>query len=284
MKDTFFCQKQTINCKGRLIDLTYPKVMGIVNLTPDSFYDGGNLKSDLELLNQVEKLLLEGAHFIDVGAVSSRPGAEPVSTETELNRILPAIEKLIQRFPEALISVDTNRSLVAEKSCQIGASIINDISAGDFDEKMFDTIAKCRVPYIIMHTQGTPQNMQDNPTYSNVTLDVVKELSFKIKALKKLGVCDIIVDPGFGFGKTLEHNYQLLRELDQFKILGHPILAGISRKSMIYKTLNNKPQDALVGTIVANTIALQHGAKILRVHDVKAAVDTIAIQALTINT
>lgn len=267
----------TINCKGNLVDLSIPKVMGILNITPDSFYDGGKYKNESDILNQAEKMLTDGAAFIDVGAYSSRPGAEHVSEEEELQRIVPVIELLIKQFPEMLISVDTFRSAIAKETINAGAAIVNDISGGNMDVQMFETVAKLQVPYILMHMQRTPQNMQENPSYENVTTELIKYFSEKIHQLNLLKLNDIIIDVGFGFGKTREHNFQLLKELHFFKSLQVPMLAGISRKSMLYKTLDINAQEALNATTSANTIALLNGANILRVHDVKEAMESVKI-------
>lgn len=270
-------QKTTINCKGKLIDLKTPIVMGIVNVTPDSFYDGGKNNSVENAVNQAEKHLNEGATILDVGGYSSRPGADNVSEQEELERVIPVIKAIIQEYPESIISIDTFRSKVASKAIESGASIINDISAGDMDNNMFNTVADLNVPYIMMHMQGTPETMQNNPTYKNIIQEITNYFSEKINALRKKGVNDIIIDPGFGFGKTLEHNYKTLDNLNHFQLLGVPVLAGLSRKSMIYKLLNTNAKGALNGTIAANTIALHNGANILRVHDVKEAVECVKI-------
>lgn len=267
----------TINCKGKLIDLSSPKVMGILNITPDSFFDGGRYKNESDIISQTEKMLSEGATFIDVGAYSSRPGAKHISEAEELQRILPVIELLVKKFPEIIISVDTFRSKVAKQTVDVGAAIINDISGGKMDSKMFETIAELQVPYIIMHMQGTPQNMQENPQYKNVTTEVIKFFAEQLFKLRQLKVNDVIVDPGFGFGKTIEHNYELLKNLSLLKNLDTPVLAGISRKSMLYKTLDITAKEALNATTSANTIALLNGANILRVHDVKEAMEAIKI-------
>ncbi len=267
----------TINCKGTLIDLSTPKVMGILNITPDSFYDGGKYKNENDILQQVEKMLLEGATFIDIGAYSSRPGAANISEEEELKRIVPIVTLLVEKFPGIIISIDTFRSKVAEKTIESGAALINDISGGNMDSNMFETIAKLQVPYILMHMQGTPQNMQKNPSYKNVVTDVISFFAKQLFELRKLYVNDIIIDVGFGFGKTIEHNYELLKQLQLFKNLEVPILTGISRKSMLYKLLDITPKEALNATTVANTIALQNGTQILRVHDVKEAVEAVKI-------
>lgn len=267
----------TINCKGQLIDLSIPKVMGILNITPDSFYDGGNYKSEKDLLNQVDKMLLEGATFIDIGAYSSRPGAEHISEKEELTRLLPTLELILKRNPNTLISVDTFRSEVAKQGIDRGAALINDISGGSLDKNMFKTVGELQVPYILMHMLGNPQNMQESPVYENVTRDVMFYFSDKVAKLRKEKVNDIIIDLGFGFGKTLEHNYELLKHIDLFKNLDLPILTGISRKSMLYKLLDSTPKEALNATSIANTIALQKGSNILRVHDVKEAMESIKI-------
>ena len=267
----------TINCKGQLIDLTVPKVMGILNITPDSFFDGGKYGNLDDILSHTEKMISEGATFIDIGAYSSRPGAKHISEEQELKRIIPVVAAIQKSFPEALISIDTFRSKVAKACMEKGADIINDISAGKMDSEMFSTIAELQVPYIIMHMKGTPQTMQLNPTYENITTEVMKYFAEKIFELRKLGVNDIITDVGFGFGKTIDHNYKLLANLELFKSLGVPTLVGVSRKSMIYKLFDTSSKEALNGTTAVNTVALMKGASILRVHDVKEAVEAIKI-------
>ena len=270
----------SINCKGTLINLNAPKVMGILNITPDSFFDGGKHSTKELILAQVNKMLKEGASFIDIGAYSSRPGAKHISEKEELTRLLPVLDLILKNFPETIISVDTFRSNVAKKAITEGASIINDISAGAMDNKMFNIVAKLQVPYIIMHMQGTPQNMQTNPNYKNVVTDVMFYFSKKLQQLRTEGVNDIIADVGFGFGKTIEHNYTLLNNLELFNNLEIPILSGISRKSMLYKPLDISPNEALNATTIANTIALQKGTNILRVHDVKEAIEAIKILEL----
>lgn len=267
----------TINCKGQLIDLTIPKVMGILNLTPDSFYDGGFYKNQPDILRQVEKMLTEGATFIDIGAYSSRPNAVNISESEEIERLLPIIELLIKNFPEILISIDTFRSNVAVQSITAGACIINDISAGKMDDNMLPTIAKHKVPYIMMHMKGTPQNRQQNTHYEHLIKDIIYYFSERIAVAKSLGIVDVIIDPGFGFSKTLDQNYELLQHMEVLKMLEKPILAGISRKSMIYNLLGTTPDKALNGTTVLNTMALQKKAAILRVHDVKEAMECIKI-------
>ena len=267
----------TINCKGNLIDVSSPKVMGILNITPDSFYDGGKYKNESDILFQTEKMLLEGATFIDVGAYSSRPGAAHISENEELSRMIPVVDLLINHFPEIIISVDTFRSKIAKETIENGSAMINDISGGKMDEKMFQTIADLQVPYILMHMLGTPQNMQQNPVYEDVTKEIISFFAAQIYKLHQLKVNDIIIDVGFGFGKTMQHNYEILNNLSLFKILDAPILAGISRKSMLYKPLEIKANEALNATTIANTIALLNGANILRVHDVKEAMEAIKI-------
>jgi len=265
----------TINCKGQLIDLTSPKIMGIINLTPDSFYDGGKYANEKEVFSQVEKMLTDGATFIDIGAYSSRPGAQHISEEEELRRIVPIVKDLIDRYPDILLSIDTFRSSVAKKCIEEGAALINDISAGNMDSEMLKTISKLNVPYIMMHMQGTPQNMQKKPVYNNVTQDILYYFSEKIALARSHGINDIIIDPGFGFGKTNKHNFKLLNELELLKNIELPLLVGLSRKSMIYKTLNTDAQNALNGTTALNTLSIYKGANILRVHDVKEAMESV---------
>lgn len=267
----------SINCKGQLIDLTQPKIMGILNLTPDSFFDGGKFKDKIEIVSQVEKMLHDGATFIDVGAYSSRPNAEFVTEEEELVRLLPIIELLVENFPDILLSVDTFRSQVAKKAILKGAVLVNDISAGLLDEKMIETVADLKVPYIMMHMRGNPQTMQNLCNYDDIVKEMIHYFSERISIARSFGMNDIIIDPGFGFAKTREQNFEVLRKLELFSMLDLPILAGISRKSMIYKTLENTAEEALNGTTVLNTIALQKGAKILRVHDVKEAVECVTL-------
>ena len=267
----------TINCKGTLIDLSTPKVMGIVNVTPDSFFDGGKLTNSDEIVVQVEKMLQDGATFIDLGGYSSKPGAEFVSETEELNRVVPIVKLLVEKFPDILLSIDTFRSEVAKQTVENGAAIINDISAGLLDEKMLETVAKLQVPYIMMHMKGTPKTMQSLANYD----DLLKEMNFyfseRIAKARNFGLNDIIIDPGFGFAKTLEHNYELLHNLELLQFHELPILAGISRKSMIYKTLETSPEDALNGTTFLHAFCLQKGSNILRVHDVKEAVECVKL-------
>ena len=260
-----------ISCKGKLIDLTIPKIMGILNLTPDSFYDGGLYNNTDRALAQTEKMLLEGATFIDVGGASSKPGAVEISADEELARVLPAIEEIHKTFPDTLISIDTYRSDVAKQAVAAGAAMVNDISGGNLDAKMLKTVGALGVPYVAMHMQGTPQNMQDKPSYDTILTDIRSFFAAKIDAAHKAGIHDIIIDPGFGFGKTLEHNYSLLKNISSIQMDGIPMLIGVSRKSMIHKLLQIEVADALNGTSVLNTVALQQGTQILRVHDVKEA-------------
>lgn len=280
MNNNIFKRKTTINCRGKLIDLSTPKMMGIINVTPDSFYDGGKNNTITNALEQAEKHLNEGASFLDIGGYSSRPDAQHISEEDELNRVLPVIKEIISQFPEAIISIDTFRSGVASKAIENGASIINDISAGEIDGNMLKTVANLQVPYIAMHMKGTPQTMQNNPTYSNVIEEIIYYFSKKIETINLLGINDVILDVGFGFGKTIEDNYKLLNNLENFKLFNIPILTGVSRKSMLYKPLNIDANEALNATTAAHTIALQNGSNILRVHDVKEAVETIKIVEL----
>lgn len=267
----------TINCKGKLIDLSTPKVMGILNLTPDSFYDGGKYKGVADLLKAVEKMLNEGATFIDVGGYSSKPGVKIILEQEEISRVLPAVEAIIKHFPEAILSIDTFRSTVAAQCIEAGAAIINDISAGLLDRSMLATVARLQVPYIMMHMKGTPQTMQSLAQYENLVKEILFYFSQRIAAARSLGINDLIADPGFGFAKTIQQNYELLEKLQLFQILEVPLLIGISRKSMVYKPLNSNAQEALNGTTVLNTIALTKGAAILRVHDVKEAMECITL-------
>ena len=267
----------TINCHGNLIDLNTPRVMGILNQTPDSFFDGGRYNGTAAMLNKVEQMLKDGASFIDVGGYSSRPGAAEVSQQEELERVIPTIEAIIRTFPEALVSIDTFRSGVAQAAIEAGACMINDISGGDRDQEIYKSAAQNQVPYIIMHMRGTPKTMTELTNYENVVMEVAQDLSKKIKKVRTLGVNDLIIDPGFGFAKTLAQNYALLNKLDHLKLLEVPILVGLSRKSMIYKLLETDPENALNGTTVANTIALLKGASIIRVHDVAPAMQAMRI-------
>lgn len=273
----------TINCKGQLIDLSTPKVMGILNITPDSFYDGGMHKNEKDILRHVESMLNEGATFLDVGAYSSRPNADHVSEDIELKRIVPVVVLILKHFPEALLSIDTFRSVVAQECIGAGAALINDISAGKLDDTMLPTIAALKVPYIMMHMRGTPQTMQQHTDYENLLKEISFYFSERLALARDLGIVDIIIDPGFGFAKTLEQNYELLNKLELLKIVGKPILVGVSRKSMIYRPLEITAKNALNGTTVLNTVGLQKGASILRVHDVAEAVECIKlVQALNV--
>lgn len=268
----------TINVNGQLMELQRPQVMGILNITPDSFYAGSRKQTEADILSRTRQILEEGASIIDIGAYSSRPNAEHISPDDEMQRLRTALHLINRDFPDAVISIDTFRADVARMCVEeYGAAIINDISAGQMDELMFTTIAQLGVPYIIMHMQGTPQDMQTNPHYENLLKEVFFYFSEKVQKLRDLGVKDIILDPGFGFGKTLEHNYQLMNHLEEFSVFELPFLVGISRKSMIYKLLGSTPEEALNGTSILNTIALLKGANLLRVHDVKAATEAIAI-------
>ena len=260
-----------INCNSTSIDLLQGHVMGVLNVTPDSFYDGGKYTAQTKILSQVKQMLEEGATFIDIGGASSKPGSNPVPSKVEIERVIPAISVILQNFPKTVISIDTTSSRVAEKAIEHGAAIVNDISAGRIDSRMLETVSSLGVPYIAMHMQGTPKTMQTNPSYHNVVDDVLVSLEkFKNRATQ-LGIEQLILDPGFGFGKTLSHNYQLLDQLDKFKSLGCPLLVGVSRKSMIQKVLNVSAENALNGTTAIHTIAALKGASILRVHDVKEA-------------
>ena len=267
----------TINCKGQLVDLSSPKVMGILNVTPDSFFDGGKYKDENSILNQVDTMINEGATFIDIGGYSSRPGADFVSEAEELNRVVPIVELILKQFPETLISIDTFRSEVAEQSISAGAALINDISAGKLDVNMLPTIGKLAVPYIMMHMKGNPKTMQQLTTYDDLVKDVIAYFAERISKAHAEKINDIIIDPGFGFAKTRKQNFQLLNDFELLQMLDKPILAGVSRKSMIYKTLNTTSDQALNGTTALHMVALQKGAKILRVHDVKEATECVTL-------
>jgi dihydropteroate synthase len=282
-KDTFFHKKTTLNAGGKLIDLSTPKVMGIINLTPDSFY-AGSRKQDIDaVLIQAEKMLSEGAAFLDLGAYSSRPGAEDISMQQEMDRLLPAVEAIIATYPDAILSIDTFRSKVAETAIKAGAHIINDISGGQLDADMFAIVAKLQVPYILMHMKGNPQNMNLQANYENVFDEVYDYFTDKYYQLKQLGVKDVIIDPGFGFAKKAEHSYELMRRLEEFNALQLPVLVGISRKRMIYNGLRITADEALNATTALNTIALTKGANILRVHDVKEAVEAVQLWEMVNN-
>jgi dihydropteroate synthase len=267
-----------INAGGKLLDLSIPKVMGILNITPDSFYKGSRYTSDKEILSAVAKMIEDGADILDVGGYSSRPGAKDISQKEEADRVLKAIKIIGREFPEAIISVDTFRSDIAREAIvECGALIINDISGGELDNKMFSVVEKLNVPYIMMHMKGDPRTMQKDPVYDDIVADLLKWFGDRIFRLQSAGVKDIIVDPGFGFGKTIDHNYDLLRRLGDFSITGLPLLVGVSRKSMIWKTLGVTADEALNGTTALNSIALANGADILRVHDVKEAVEVVKL-------
>ena len=276
-KDTFFQKKTTLNAGGKLMDLSRPAVMGIINLTPDSFYAGSRKQEIDAALLQAEKMLDEGASFLDLGAYSSRPGAEDISVQEETDRLLPVVEAIVARFPEAVLSIDTFRSTVAETAIKAGAHIINDISGGQLDDGMFETVARLQVPYILMHMKGNPQNMLQQAVYDDVFAEVYDYFTDKIYRLKQLGVHDVIIDPGFGFAKKPEHSYALMARLQDFSTLQLPVLAGVSRKSMVYRVTGGTAADALNGTTALNTIALMKGANILRVHDVKEAAEAVKI-------
>ena len=267
----------TINCKGKLIDLATPKIMGILNITPDSFYDGGNYQNRAAVISQVQTMTAQGATFIDVGGYSSRPDADDVSVNEELKRVIPIIELILNEYPATLISVDTFRSQVAQQAIAAGACMVNDISAGHLDEEMIKTVANLKVPYVMMHMRGNPKTMKSFTNYSDLVKDIIFYFSERITHARALGIVDLIIDPGFGFAKTLEQNYELLNKFELLKMMDLPLLAGLSRKSMIYKTLNSSSEDALNGTSVLNTIALQKGANILRVHDVKEAMECVTL-------
>ncbi|WP_425390167.1 dihydropteroate synthase [Ekhidna sp.] len=269
--------KHTINIRGEIIDLSTPKVMGIINLTPDSFFKGSRKVDSDEILRTTEKMLEEGANFLDVGGYSSRPDAEDVSIEEELERVVDPIKAIIDRFPEAIISIDTFRSEVARQAVSAGASLVNDISAGHLDDKMLSSVAEMGVPYIAMHMRGTPQTMKKLTNYSDLLNEVMKYFSSVISDCNQLGIKDVIIDPGFGFAKTAEQSFDLLNKLNHFHHLDRPLLVGVSRKSMIYRTLNSTAEEALNGTSVLNTVALLKGAQILRVHDVREAVEAVKL-------
>ena len=269
-----------INCLGNLMDLTKPKVMGILNVTPNSFYDGGKYQHEKEILKRVEAMLDEGADFIDIGAYSSKPNAELVTEQEEMQRLLPVVDAVLQAFPSTIISVDTFRSGVAKIAIEHGAAMVNDISAGSLDEKMMETVAQLQVPYIIMHMKGTPQTMMKLVHYEDIVKEMLFYFSEKVAQARQLGINDLIIDPGFGFAKTTEQNYEVLQKLQLFQVLELPILAGVSRKSMIYKPLESSPDHALNGTTALNMIALTKGASILRVHDIKEAVECVKLFSL----
>jgi dihydropteroate synthase len=277
-ENNLFKNNYSIQVGGKLMDFSTVRLMGILNLTPDSFYDGGKyLSNEQKVLHDLEQMLEEGADIIDLGAFSSKPGSSLISVEEEEKRLLPALKSILKTFPEVILSVDTVRSSIAEKAIDMGAAIINDISAGKYDDKMFETIARLNVPYVLMHMQGDPESMQNQPTYDSVFNDVFHFFSKKLNELNEAGVNDVILDPGYGFGKQLSHNYKLLQQQNGFHRLGCPILVGVSRKGMIQKVINATAEEALNGTTAVNVIALLNGANILRVHDVKAAKEAIRI-------
>lgn len=277
IKDSLISRKISLNIKGKLLELNSPKIMGILNATPDSFYEQSRATTESTVLTAVEKMLHAGATFLDIGGFSTRPNASSVTEKEELARVIPFIKKLSQTFPEAHISIDTFRSKVAQEAINAGAAIINDVSGGQADDAMFETVAKLKTPYVLMHMRGTPTTMMSNTTYKNVILDIIKYFVEKTNQLKKLGHSDVIIDPGFGFSKNMEQNYELLNGLHQLQRVGYPILVGVSRKSMIYKLLKTTPEKALNGTNILNFAALERGASILRVHDVKEAKETIEL-------
>jgi dihydropteroate synthase len=274
-----FSPNKTLNLKGKLIDVSKPAVMGILNITPDSFYDGGRFTSDSNFLDQTERMLKEGAVFIDVGGYSSRPGAKEITIREEMNRVIPAIRSIVKAFPEAILSIDTFRSDVAEASVAEGACMINDISGGSLDEKMFETVARLKVPYVLMHMRGNPATMNSESQYENLLKEITTYFHSRIDKLHIAGVKDVIIDPGFGFAKTVQHNFQLMQRLEYLKILEKPLMVGLSRKSMVWRTLGIDAEHALNGTTVLNTIAVLKGANILRVHDVKQAVEVVKLTA-----
>ena len=277
MKDTLFSVKKTLNIRGKLYPLDKPRIMGIVNVTPDSFYEGSRIEKEKELLKIVEEMLRNGADFIDIGGYSSRPGANKITEEEEQSRVIPAIRSVIKNFPEALISIDTFRSSIARQAFYEGAAMINDISGGQLDDKMFKTISEIGLPYVLMHMRGDPQNMNSLTEYDNLFKEMGLYFSKRVYQLNTLGVSDIILDPGFGFSKSLDQNYELLKNFTYFEVIGNPLLVGLSRKSMIFKLLDVQPSEALNGTTVLNTLALLKKASILRVHDIKEAVQVVKI-------
>jgi dihydropteroate synthase len=277
-KDTYFSAKQTLNFNGTLFEISSPTVMGIVNVTPDSFFDGGQYTQEAQIIKRCGQILSDGGSIIDIGAYSSRPGAANISIEEEQARLVNALRPIRKEFPDAILSIDTFRASIAKFVVQeFGVQIINDISAGELDPEMFGTVASLNIPYIMMHMKGTPQNMQRNTEYNNLVNDIIHYFTQRIHGAVETGIKDIVIDPGFGFGKTTEQNYSLLKHLADFKIFERPILVGLSRKSMIYKTLEASPEGALAGSLCAETIALLNGANILRVHDVKETMDILRV-------
>lgn len=276
-KKTFFSSPLSMQCNGALISFNKPLVMGILNLTPDSFYDGGKYETSVQIIDYVRKMLNDGADIIDIGAVTTKQNSIKISVAEEAQRLLEPLKIIRKEFPKALLSIDTFHSEIAKMAVDNGVNIINDISGGVFDKDMFKTVAQLKIPYILMHIQGTPQNMQNNPHYENVVSEIITYFNHKINQLRELDIQDIIIDPGFGFGKTVEHNFELLDKLSMFSIFNLPILVGVSRKSMICKVLGVNPDKALNGTTVIQTVALLKGANIIRVHDVKEAVESIKL-------
>ncbi len=277
MQSKLFSVNKTLNVNGKIMDLSVPKVMGILNITPDSFFDGNRYISPASILKQVEKMMTEGADFIDVGGYSSRPGASEISLEEELSRVLPVIELIHANFPQSIISIDTFRSQVALQAVKLGAGIVNDISAGELDNKMIETVAAMKVPYLAMHMRGTPQTMSGLTHYENLLNEVTTYFHQKIKSFHEMGIKDVLIDPGFGFAKTADQNFELLNHLEHLRVIGKPVVVGLSRKSMIWRTLNTSADYALNGTTALHAIALLKGANILRVHDVKEAMETIKL-------
>ncbi|MEQ8425679.1 MAG: dihydropteroate synthase [Cyclobacteriaceae bacterium] len=277
MQNKVFSNNKTLNLGGRLLQLDKPKIMGILNVTPDSFYDGGRYPDEKSILLQVEKMLSEGADFIDVGGYSSRPGADDLSEREEIERIVPVIKSILKKFPGCVVSIDTFRTAVAKSALDEGALMINDISGGSLDPGMFNLVSEYRVPYILMHMKGTPQTMKSLASYDNLLKEITEYFQTRLSQLHQLGVADVILDPGFGFAKTVEQNFELLQQLEFLKILNKPVMVGVSRKSMIWKTLEIEPEKALNGTTVLNTVALLKGADILRIHDVKEAVEAVKL-------
>lgn len=280
-QDTFFSSKKTLRIGDNILTLDEPMVMGILNVTPDSFYDNSRVKTEKNWLSKAEQMIAAGAPILDIGGYSSRPGAEDISIQEEAERVLPVIRSIRNEFPSIIISVDTFRHEVAQRAIEAGANIINDISGGNLDDKMFETVANLKVPYILMHMKGTPQTMKNLAQYDRLIIEMIDYFQEKLSQLRNLGVADLIIDPGFGFAKTLEQNFEILEKLQEFKMLELPLLVGLSRKSMIYKSLDVEPNDALNGTTALHTMALMNGASILRVHDVKEAVESIKLYKLT---
>lgn len=279
-KNTITLSMSTLNCKGKILDLTVPKVMGIINITPDSFFEGYRDQSNDQIIGMARNMLFQGAAILDIGGQSTRPGSARISASEEISRVIPVIKSLHQHLPDAILSIDTYYSEVAKMAVEAGASVINDISSGEFDKNMIELVSKLNVPYICMHIQGTPETMQNAPDYTDVVKEILEFFIKKVSDCKKAGIKDIIIDPGFGFGKNINHNFQLLKELNVFNVIDCPILVGLSRKGMIYKSIGASPADALNGTTVVNTLALHNGASILRVHDVKEAVESIKLYEL----